>query len=240
MKRFAIVGKTHESAHELRQELESHQFIFDERNPDIVLSYGGDGTFLEASHAVIHKPILGVNSDTNHSVGKFCNATKDNFERLLNAILSGRFKRRKLDRLKIRVNGKLAYDFILNDVLICHASPAAMSHYILHVGSVQEKQRSSGLWISTAAGSSGAAHSAGGRVLPLTSHKVQYRPRELYEGRGVRYRLKGGVTSLHKPFSVISRMQEGMIYVDGAHKKIPFHYGDKLTFLKTVPLQAVF
>ena len=55
---------------------------------------------------------------------------------------------------------------VLNDILICHHNPGAMSRYYLTVGRVREEQRSSGVWIATAAGSSGGLHSAGGKVLP--------------------------------------------------------------------------
>jgi NAD+ kinase len=82
--------------------------------------------------------------------------------------------------------------------------------------------------VATAAGSTGAMKSAGGKVLPLDSDKRQYMPRELYEAHDMRYRLKGGVINPDKKFSVICQMHEAYIYVDGAHKRISFKYGDKL------------
>ena len=54
---------------------------------DLVISVGGDGTFLEASHYISdNTPILGVNSDPLRSVGFFCSCTKENFEELFNIL----------------------------------------------------------------------------------------------------------------------------------------------------------
>ena len=74
---------------------------------------------------------------------------------------------------------------VLNDILVCHHNPGAMSRYFLTVEGTREEQRSSGVWIATAAGSSGGLHSAGGKVLTQKSKEFQYRPRELYRGKNI-------------------------------------------------------
>ena len=47
---------------------------------DLVITVGGDGTFLHVSHAVRNVPMVGVNTDPNASVGFFCTATAFNFD----------------------------------------------------------------------------------------------------------------------------------------------------------------
>ncbi|MBT7296055.1 hypothetical protein HN836_00190, partial [Candidatus Woesearchaeota archaeon] len=49
-------------------------------NADLIISVGGDGTFLEVSHYVLNSPILGINSDAQSSTGFFCHANKNNFK----------------------------------------------------------------------------------------------------------------------------------------------------------------
>ena len=129
---------------------------------------------------------------------------------------------------------------VLNDILIGHRNPAAMSRYFLTLKNVREEQRNSGLWIATAAGSSGAIHSAGGQALAPESKKIQYMPRELYEGFNPHYRLRGGALELKTPMVVESLMPDGVVFVDGAHFKYPFVFGDKIMISNSPqPLKVV-
>lgn len=217
--------------------LSQNHILFDkcargrEFNPsryDLILAVGGDGTFLDAARYAGNKLILGINSDSSHSVGKFCRANRKNFERIFKKILKGRFKVIQAQRLEFYLNGKRFKWPVLNEILAAHKSPAAMSHYILKIGPKNESQRSSGLWISTPAGSTGAIQSAGGKKMKINAKHFEYLPRELYSAHGCRYKLKGALLSKDSKLEIISQMQEGMIYVDGAHTKMPFHYGDRL------------
>lgn len=213
---------------------------FKARDYDLVLAIGGDGTFLDAARFLKSEPILGVNSDTNHSVGNFCQVERKNFARFFKKILKNQFKIQKINRFRFTVSGRYFPNPVLNEILIAHKSPAAMSHYDLQIGAVKEHQRSSGLWIATAAGSTGAIQSAGGKKLPLTSLALQYRPRELYEGHGVRYKLRGAVLSKNQKIRVQSKMREGMIYVDGAHIQHSFAYGQRLALQSyAYPLRVI-
>ena len=107
-------------------------------------------------------------------------------------------------------------------------------------GRIEERQRSSGVWVSTAAGSTAGMKSAGGKVLPIDSTKIQYLPRELFGGHGARYALSGGVLPAGAAIEIVSRMQEGMAYIDGAHRKIPLRYGERLVVRPSrYPLKAI-
>ena len=215
--------------------------VFDGRKFDLVVSVGGDGTFLDAARHLGSTPILGVNSAPGHSVGRFCPACPDDFEKTLDAYLHGRLKTKRIERMQVRVNRKIWCHPVLNEVLVSHAVPAAMSRYLLKVGGKSEAQRSSGLWISTAAGSTGAIKSSGGKVLPLFSKQFQYLPRELFDGHGAGYHLKGGLLPATRPVvTVQSQMRGGRLYFDGAHQWLPFHYGDVLQiFLSKCPLKVI-
>ncbi|MFA5087508.1 MAG: NAD(+)/NADH kinase [Candidatus Omnitrophota bacterium] len=195
---------------------------------DLVITVGGDGTFLEAARNVKRQIILGVNSVPGTSIGRFCFADRGNFPAMLRKILANRFKAARIKRLRLQIDGRQPAINILNDALVCHKNPAAMSRYYLMIGRVKEEQRSSGVWIATAAGSSGAIHSSGGRALPMTSARYQYRPRELYDGGRLRYRLRGGVMLPSQKIRIISLMREGMVFVDGEHARFPLTYGSHL------------
>ncbi len=196
---------------------------------DLVISVGGDGTLLQASHLVADLPILGVNSDPRRSEAVFCAASRANFPGLLRQALAGRLPAAQLSRLQVTLNGRRLWPLVLNDVLITHDDPATMSRYRLAVGARREDQKSSGLWIATAAGSSSAILAAGGRRLPWTAKRFQYRPRELYRGRLSRCRLTGGVLPRGRTVSVTWLMREGAVFIDGPHVRYPLRFGDRLT-----------
>jgi NAD+ kinase len=195
---------------------------------DLILTIGGDGTFLEAAQHAEHQIILGVNSDPRLSVGRFCAADAKEFSRIFNQLIRKRAPIISLQRFALKVNGKILPVKALNDILVCHANPAAMSHYVLDLGDRKEEQCSSGIWIATAAGSTSAIHSAGGRILPPTSSQFQYLPREIYFGKPPRNRLLGGILKSQQKLKITSLMREGVFYVDGAHQKFSFPFGQKL------------
>ena len=119
----------------------------------LVIAVGGDGTFLEAARNVNNQVLLGVNSAPGSSVGKLCVATQKNFEEIIRRVIAGKdFRFDSWHRLRLKVAGLSRPIDHLNDVLICHQNPAAVSRYYLQIGNIREEQRGSGLWVAAAAG----------------------------------------------------------------------------------------
>ncbi|MBI4343904.1 MAG: NAD(+)/NADH kinase [Candidatus Omnitrophica bacterium] len=194
----------------------------------LVVSVGGDGTFLQAAHSVGETPILGVNSDPARSEAVFCAANRRTFPRLLQRALRGRLPQLRLRRLEARLNGRVLPQRVVNDILIAHDDPATMSRYRLRIGGRAELQKSSGLWIATAAGSSSAVLAAGGLRLPWRAPRFQYRPRELYRGRLSRNRLLGGALAPAQTVRLTWLMRRGSAFIDGSHLRVPLRYADEL------------
>ncbi len=202
---------------------------------DLVVSVGGDGTFIEAARRIGEQPLLGVNSDPKLSVGHFCSTTAETFEAELIRLLEGNAFIVPLNRLQLELNGEVLQNTALNDVLIANHRPAAFSRYRLSVDGKEEEHFGSGLWISTAMGSYGAMRSAGGATMPKDSKDLQYRPRELYVGNGRSYRFEGGIVPEGTPLSVASEMREGEVSMDGCRCCIPFGYHSTLR-IRNAPL----
>lgn len=198
------------------------------RKYQLVISVGGDGTFLHAARSIHRTPILGVNSDPSRSEAVFCAANRHNFNRLCRLALAGKLPELKLYRLVLRLNGQRLPQRVLNDVLVVHDDPATMSRYRLCIGSRKESQKSSGLWVSTAAGSSSAVWAAGGARLKWGTQQFQYRPRELYRGRLSRARLNGGILSPKACVRLTWLMRKGSAFIDGPHVKVPLRFADEL------------
>ena len=196
---------------------------------DLILSVGGDGTFLEVARYAGDLPILGVNSDPERSTAFFCAANSHTIRPHLEALLAGKLGEVGLARMQVAINERLLPYYALNDLLVAHANPAAMTSYTLDIGAVSEPQRSSGLWIATAAGSTAAIRAAGGRILPLRSRKLQYLVREPYNGGRCRYHLRKGMIGPETLLTVISRTRRGRLFVDGPHLRFSLGLGAVLT-----------
>lgn len=194
----------------------------------LVVSVGGDGTFLEAARRLARTPILGVNSDPGISVGRLAAADLDSFPRVLEEFLSGRCPARPLTRLGIRLNGRSVRTPVLNEILVSAAVPAETSRYRLKVWGRTEEQLSSGVWIAAPAGTSAAHRSAGGRVLPLFSRRFAFTVREPYRGKPARPTLLRGVLGARETVEVISLMREGAVFADGPRVRFRFRLGDRL------------
>jgi NAD+ kinase len=196
---------------------------------DLVITVGGDGTVLQASHAVASNPILGVNSDPARSEAVFCAANKKTFKGYLKLALEGKLKSLALYRIQAYLNGKAIKPLVLNDVLIAHINPANMSRYKLQVGKAVEPQKSSGVWVATAAGSSSALLAAGGRRLKWGKPNFQYQPRELYRGRLSHPVLKGRVLSKRESVEITWLMgDKGAVFIDGPHVCYRLKFADKI------------
>ena len=214
-------------------------FVADLQDVALVVTVGGDGTLLSASHSLHSQvQILGVNSDPKTSVGFFCAATAETFPEYLNRALDCVCEGITLARMKILKNGRIIDERVLNDVLFCHTSPAITSNYILdHVLTFpnqriefSETQKSSGFWIGPAAGSTAARRSAGFKPLDLDSKNLQLCVRELYHRPGSKVGQQEINVEPGSAIRVVSKMDSAAMYIDGDYKVVPVGLGDELVF----------
>ncbi len=221
----------------LRQDLAREGFA--DGRFGLVVVMGGDGTFLDASHWTRRVPVLGVHSDPERSVARFSGCRVEKFGALLDAYGMGRVKPSRLPRLSVKLNGKSMKWPVLNDILVSSKNPAATSRYTIGVGGRHEEQMSSGVWISTAAGSTAANLSAGGKTFHPEKPVFQYVVREPYEKKFGPRRMLRGVLRKGRTLEIVSYMREGMIYVDGPALCAPFVLGDTLRVTLSGPPLSV-
>jgi NAD+ kinase len=201
---------------------------------DLVVTLGGDGTLLWASHRVPPGlPVLAVNSAPKYSVGHFCGARKGGIERALADALGGRLRPTTLTRMQVARDGEVLHRRVLNDALFCHRSPAATTRYLLRAGGIEESQKSSGIWVGPAAGSTAAQRSAGGRILAPSSRRLQYVVREPYVPPAGRYALRRGLVGPGESLSVYSQIREGVLFLDGPHVVHEAPIGSTLVFSRS-------
>jgi NAD+ kinase len=195
----------------------------------LVISVGGDGTLLAASHWVTGAFLLGVNSAPRSSVGHLTFTRRASLARDLARIARGTLLPQPVARLEIETEGRRLPP-ALNDVLIAHEEPAATSRYRLRLGRRSEDQRSSGLWVSTPTGSTAGIRSAGGQPMSLGAHRLQFRARELYRPKGHGAALEYGFVEEGQELVVESAMEAGRLFIDGSRMAVRFPFGSQAAF----------
>jgi NAD+ kinase len=206
------------------------------RRYDLVIALGGDGTFFAAARYLKDTPIFGINSDPAHSLGLWTCSDRSNFREPLELALAGKLRGTLIHRLGIAINGRPVREEAFNDVLIAHKNPAAMTRYRLSVGAAREQQRSSGLWISTAAGSTAGIRSAGGRRMPISSKRLQYLVREPYTWPQRKIRLSRGYVDRLG----LQTLTVGLgLWIDGSRVRYDLELGDRVVLQPGPPLRVL-
>ncbi len=186
------------------------------KNKDLVVDVGGDGTFIRASHFIFDKtPMLGVNSDPRYKEGFLMAASKNNFEEGFKKVVKGRHKIKKLQRLEAYIKNKKISELALNEFYIASEKPYHTAIYFISVRGKRERQKSSGVLISTATGSNAWIKSAGGKILPLEEHKFEYLIREPYYGRtSAKCDLFKGVLNKNGKIELVFDVGNGILIAD--------------------------
>ncbi len=160
---------------------------------DFIISIGGDGTALSASHYLINKPLLSVNSAPESSEGALTTLTLDKLKEKLVKISKGDFEVESLERIDVYVNGKVQEPIAWNDIFFASVKAYHISKYIVNarIGGVtiEEIQKSSGLIFATGAGSTAWYRSAGGKPFGPQEKVFKMIVREPYQGRIGKFKL---------------------------------------------------
>ena len=191
------------------------------KNKDIIVTVGGDGTFLRAAHYVKETPVLAVSPDINKHDGFFARADKKNFENVIDRIITDRNKFILLTRLYAKIDNK-NIEYSLNEIYVGSRKAYIMSKYTLKIGGNSEFQKSSGLLIGTAAGSNAWIKAAHGKKLPLTSDRYQLVVREPFPGKFLKYSLLNKVLTKKNHIKIVSHMKHGIVVADSVSRPYVF------------------
>ncbi len=203
---------------------------------DLVIVVGGDGTLLRTAHYVKNQLVLGVNCLCSIREGFFLKADLRNFKKRFELLLNDKHKILELSRIKAVIEGKETVP-ALNEIYVGEKKSYRVSKYYIKAGNKEEFQKSSGVLIATAAGSSAWLKSAGGKVLDTESGKVQYLVREPYKGKLLKPTLLKGDTN--KDFEITSLMEDGIVVIDSTSQEYDFKKGKRLKIINAEPLRLV-
>lgn len=134
---------------------------------DMVLSIGGDGTFLKAASRVEKKeiPILGINTGR---LGFLADVLPDQMEDAFDEIYQGNYLAEPRRVLKLTCNGHVlkGYPYGLNEIAVLKRDTSSMITIHAYInGEPLNVYQADGLVISTPTGSTGYSLSVGGPIL---------------------------------------------------------------------------
>ncbi len=141
---------------------EGHDFT-----ADMVLSIGGDGTFLKAASMVGNKeiPILGIN--TGH-LGFLAAISPDEMEEAFEEIYQGKYLAEPRRVLKLTCSGQVlkGYPYGLNEIAVLKQDSSSMITIKAYInGEPLNTYQADGLIVATPTGSTGYSLSVGGPVM---------------------------------------------------------------------------
>lgn len=156
---------------------------------DCIISIGGDGTFLSASHMIKFsaKPIIGINLG---GIGFLADIEPDTIEQSLNDIVTNNYTtvpKMLMETTIIRNNEPLKTFYALNDIYINrYNNPKLASVTAYYDGQLITKFRSDGIIVATPCGSTAYSLAAGGPIVapsvdaflvtPICPHSLSERP----------------------------------------------------------------
>ncbi len=193
-KASGLVGKENKSADYARLRKEA----------DIIILFGGDGTFLHTAHHFIGTdiPLLGINLGR---LGFLTEIETDALEETLALLVKGDYeiqKRMLLDASVRRGEKEAAQSHALNDVVVNRGANARMVKIMLYINDeFVNSYRADGLIISTPTGSTAYSLSAGGPIInptirailitPICPHTLYVRPMVISEKEKLKVIISG-------------------------------------------------
>ncbi|MFC1697256.1 hypothetical protein ACFL1H_02915 [Nanoarchaeota archaeon] len=197
---------------------------------DLVISIGGDGTFIDTAQRTILQPIMGVKS-TSASIGALCTVNyHDDFERIFERlkvedyVVEGRF------RLEAVVDDELtppAINEIEIGATIREERENVSTNYEIHPeGKDYEFESGSGLLISPKTGSTGWYKNIREAIhTPFLDNEARWVTMQYDEDKN--YKIPVGAFFEGESFRVKSKVFFGRVHVDNARYKIIYNSTNK-------------
>ncbi|WP_077325141.1 NAD kinase [Virgibacillus siamensis] len=179
--KFVIVSKGDERSKTIKgtmkQYLMEFDLEYDEKYPDLVISVGGDGTFLEAFHRYIHclKSTAFIGVHTGH-LGFYADWVPDQVEKLIIEIAKTPFQIVEYPLLEVIIRSKSGGTedkfLALNEATIKTAEGSVVFDVEIK-GEPFETFRGDGLCISTPSGSTAYNKALGGGIIHPSLEAIQ-------------------------------------------------------------------
>lgn len=129
---------------------------------ELIVTLGGDGTFLNIAKKIRNQIIMGINSEPGQSVGHITKFNLQNLSKTLENLKLGLYNIELWDRLSVSINGVRLPFLALNEVLVAKLNIYQTSKLQINLDTLQGYCLGNGIIVSTKMGSTAFYKSAGG------------------------------------------------------------------------------
>lgn len=212
---------------------------------DFIITIGGDGSVLSASSQIKgNRPILIGIKSSDSSEGFLCGVDRTEIDSFFEDLLSDKVKFSSILRLQAKINRVSEGTTIisppaLNEFLYSNISPAGTTRYALNFNNNIEVQKSSGVWISTAIGSSGSVHASGASVMSPTLNQALFQVREPYKGKSLYKLISKQFNPDTDSLQIENHLRSAILSIDGTNNTIELEYADRISFEKANSLSLL-
>ncbi|PIN76844.1 hypothetical protein COV17_00790 [Candidatus Woesearchaeota archaeon CG10_big_fil_rev_8_21_14_0_10_36_11] len=189
---------------------------------DLVITCGGDGTFLLAARYFENLPLLGFNSNSHThpkkgSIGALITGNNIHLETALRKVKERKFRYKQWPRLYVKVNDKLIKKYALNDVYIGNRKPYKSSDLNVLYQNHTERFNCSGMIIATPIGSNAWYRNAGGK--PFSNDKFSFLIKDPNQDRQPTFQQ--GTVKNNQELTIYPNSPNHIISFDSREKAIP-------------------
>jgi NAD kinase len=139
---------------------------------DLIITIGGDGTFINSCAKIHSQKIIGINSEPRKSIGGLARFMPSDIIKLCQNIAANDLTVEKWDRLSARINGEELPFWAINEILVTKPSIYQTSKLHIEIGETKGFCYGNGIIVATQRGSTAFYHSASG--LPFEDRSFGY------------------------------------------------------------------
>lgn len=201
----------------LKKKLIIHDFIYDDKNPELIIVLGGDGSLMRAIHD-LHFPLTTktkfVLFNTGH-LGFFSDYGRGEEEKFANSLLSKEPIVEQLPLFSFIVDDNEEHHFI-NDIAIQTGQTVFMDVYVND--ELLTDSRNNGIVVSTPVGSSGYSLSLNSPVSIYAPNVYQYSLLSPCHNRLFTNTITKAIIGGDQILKVVIEYGKFDVYIDGRHK----------------------
>lgn len=198
---------------------------------DLIISCGGDGTFLSCAQRFQNSILLGMNSDYNPkaglgSFGALTSTNRLNLEKHLQRLINGDFFIDKWNRLQVKINDKLIDRYCVNDIYYGQRISYQTCDITVHQTGIVQDFNCSGILCCTGMGSHAWYYNAGGS--PFSNDIDAFGFRVLFPNLKRPLEFSSGIISSRNELLMIPEAEGYILSFDSKPDVIPTQLGDEI------------